>query len=137
VNVRGNHLQDLGVFDSEDYVVIFRCTVSGAGVAGYIVVAVSTTVANAVASLTAPARASAQHQRLRSQVAMLPVATEILLGSWTVPVQELMELRPGDTFALPGADEGVLMTGGGRLMSLKIDFEPRLVKLWAQRRFKE
>jgi flagellar motor switch protein FliM len=136
VNVRGNQLQDLGVFDSEDYVIVFRYTVSGANIAGHIVVALSTTVANAVVALSAPLKADTEHTRLRSQAAMLPVETEILLGSWTVPLQELIELRPGDTFPLPGADEGVLMTGGGRLLSLKVDFQPRLAKLWAQRRFK-
>lgn len=136
VNVHGNQLQDLGVFDSEDYVIVFRYTVSGANIAGQIVVALSTTVANAIVAHSAPLKADTQHTRLRSQAAMLPVETEILLGSWTVPLQELIELRPGDTFPLPGADEGVLMTGGGRLLSLKVDFQPRLVKLWAQRRFK-
>jgi flagellar motor switch protein FliM len=137
VNARGDQLQDLGIFDSEDYVIVFRYAVSGVNIDGYIVVALSTTVANAVAALTAPIKVSPQHTRLRSQAAMLPVAAEILLGSWTVPIQELIELRPGDTFPLPGADEGALTTGGGRLLSLKIDFEPRMVKLWVRRHFRE
>lgn len=134
--VRGHQLQDLAVFDSEDYVAVFRYTVSGANIAGKIVVALSTSVANAVVNHEEPLKAATQHAQLRSQAARLPVEAEILLGSWTVPIQELIELRPGDIFPLPGADEGVLMTGGGRLLSLRIEFEPRLVKLWAQRRFK-
>jgi flagellar motor switch protein FliM len=131
VKVRGNQLQDLGVFDLEDYVIIFRYAASGVGVSGYVVVALSTSVANAVAAFSSRAKSTPQQTLLRAQAARLPIATEILMGSWTVPLQELIELKPGDSFVLPGADEGVLMTGGGRLLSLKIDFEPRLVKLWA------
>ncbi len=137
VNVHGNQLHDLGVFDLEDYVIVFRYTLSGTNIAGQIVVALSTTVASAIVAHPTPLEPETQRVGLRSQAAMLPVEAEILLGSWVVPLQELMELRAGDTFPLPGADEGVLKTGGGRLFSLKVDFQPRSVRLWVRRRFKK
>ena len=57
INVHANQLQDLGVFDPEDYVIVFRYTISGANIAGNIVVALSTTVANAIVAHSAPLRA--------------------------------------------------------------------------------
>ena len=135
VTRHANALRDLGAFDPEDYLVVFRYAVSGANIAGRIVVALGSTVVNAVVDSTAASKTVTHSPQLRSQIAMLPVDTEVLLGSWTVPLQELLELRPGDVFPLPGGDEGVLMTGGRRLQSLEVEFEPQLIRLRAQRRF--
>ncbi len=135
VTRHANALRDLGAFDPEDYLVIFRYAASGANIAGRILVALGTTVVNAVVDSSSASKTVTHSAQLRSQIAMLPVDTEVLLGTWTVPLQELLELRPGDTFPLPGADEGVLITGGGRLRSLEVEFEPHLIRLRAQRRF--
>ena len=49
-----------------------------------------------------------------SVVRRLPIEVDVVLGSWKVPLHELLELRAGDRIVLPDGEDASLSASGVR-----------------------
>jgi flagellar motor switch protein FliM len=54
-------------------------------------------------------------------VARLPIEVDVVLGSWQVPLRELMQLRAGDRVVLPDGQEAWFAARGVRIRRAKVE----------------
>ena len=80
---------------------------------------------NVVSALTQPrtddAEASNDRDAIIGAVAQLPIDVDIVLGSWKVPLNELLSLRAGDRIVLPEGEDAWLDARGIRLRRANVE----------------
>jgi hypothetical protein len=54
-------------------------------------------------------------EAIASAVARLPIEVDVVLGSWQVPIRDLLRLRVGDRVVLPDGQESWFAAGGVRI----------------------
>jgi flagellar motor switch protein FliM len=56
-----------------------------------------------------------------SVVRRLPIEVDVVLGSWKVPLHELLELRAGDRIVLPDGEDASLSASGVRVRRARVE----------------
>ena len=56
-----------------------------------------------------------------SAVRRLPIDVDVVLGSWKVPLHELLELRAGDRIVLPDGEDASLSASGVRVRRARVE----------------
>jgi flagellar motor switch protein FliM len=117
----GSQLRELAVFVPEDYLAVFSYTVEAGEISGTIVVALAAAVVNAIAEpVDQPERKTAPVDGVE-RVGELSVETMVVLGCWTVRIEEVAALATGDLLLLPGGEEAFLVAGGRKFGPLAVE----------------
>jgi len=59
---------------------------------------------------------------MKRAAAIVPLDAAIILGGWSVTLEELARLRPGDEIVLPDGDDAWLTSGGIHLRRILVEF---------------
>lgn len=123
VTRQGERLKDTVVFGPQDYLVILRFRVGGAPNPPTITVALSSNIINAVRDFAGADRGSGGSERMRAVTSEVPIAVDLVLGSWTASIAELRRIRVGDGIVLPDGEDAWLAVSGVRLAKVSVRFD--------------
>ena len=122
-NIRDcDDLADSFVFAPEESLAMLRFRIDVAGEALHLLIALSGNVVAALAEHHPAAVAEGNGRNaIVNVVRRLPIEVEVVLGSWKVPIGELLRLRAGDKIVLPDGEDAWLAARGVRLRRTRVE----------------
>jgi len=109
-------LTDSLPFTPDDYLALLGFRMSGLDDEMHVLIGLNGNVVNALSQPRVDGAEGSNHcGAIIDAVAQLPIEVDIVLGSWKVPIEELLRLRPGDRIVLPEGEDAWLAARGIRL----------------------
>ncbi len=125
----GEPLASAARFDPGDCLASFSMRLGATEPATRLTIAVGVELLAAFqADATVATRVPAPTPAVVLATAAAPLDAAIVLGSWTLTLAELTELRIGDTIVLPDGDDAWLTCSGVRLQNVRLDFTRQRVR---------
>ncbi len=91
-----------------------------------VLIGLSGSVASSMSDhLPQSSRKSNGRDAIVSVVRRLPIEVDVVLGSWKVPLSELLQLRAGDRIVLPEGEDAWLSAGGVRIRRANVVMRKR------------
>jgi flagellar motor switch protein FliM len=116
------NLADSLAFAPDDYLALLGFRMSGLDDEMHVLIGLSGNVVNALSQpRTNGAEASNNRGAIIDAVAQLPIEVDIVLGSWMVPLSELLGLRAGDRIVLPEGEDAWLAARGIQLRRASVE----------------
>jgi len=115
-------LADSFLFAPEESLALLKFLMSAGGEELRLLIGLSGSVVNAL-SEHHPAEVAEGNGRnaIVSVVRRLPIDVEVVLGSWKVPIGELLRLRTGDKIVLPDGEDAWLTARGVRIRRVGVE----------------
>lgn len=117
----GQRLKHVLRFTPDSHLAVFRFRVGDASSPYTITVAAHPDIINLVRESAALPYSGAGSPRIAAAAAEVPVDVEVVLGTWSVPLDDLIGLKPGEAFILPGGEDAWLEAGGVKLRRVKVE----------------
>lgn len=115
-------LADSSAFAPDDYLALLGFRMSGLDDEMHVLIGLSASVVNALSQPgIGGGEASDNRGAIIDAVAQLPIDVDIVLGSWKVPLGELLSLRAGDRIVLPEGEDAWLAAHGIRLRRASVE----------------
>jgi len=109
-------------FAPDDQLALVKFHLNGADDAMHLLLGVS---ANLVSTLAQSHAADGQpldnRGAVAGAVARLPIEVDVVLGRWSVPIAELLQLRAGDRIVLPDGEDAWLAARGVRIWRASVE----------------
>ncbi|HEY6394920.1 MAG TPA: FliM/FliN family flagellar motor switch protein [Candidatus Binataceae bacterium] len=112
VTRHSDQLKDTMLFSPEDYLVVLRFRIGAASSSLRAMVAVGSGIINLARNFAVADEVGRGSVRVARAAASLPVDVDLVLGTWSVSLDDLAGLKEGDMIVLPGGEDASLETGG-------------------------
>ncbi len=120
-------LKDTLLFAPQDYLVVLRFRLGPAASPLRVMLAASSSMINAVRDLVVVNGDRRGSSQIHEAAAAIPVEVDIVLGTWSVPIDDLLALKPGDSIVLPDGSDAWIAARTVRLGPVQVDFDGRRV----------
>jgi flagellar motor switch protein FliM len=113
---------DTFVFAPEEPLALLTFSLGSAGADSRILLGLSSSILGSMADHQPAVMAQCDgRESVAGAVRRLPIEIDIVLGSWTVPLRELLRLKVGEKIVLPDGEDAWLSARGVRLRSANIE----------------
>jgi flagellar motor switch protein FliM len=115
-------LADSFLFAPEEHLALLKFHISAMGKELPLLIGLSANVIAAMSALR-PALAAKRDNRdtIVNAVRQLPIEVEVVLGSWKVSIDEMLQLRAGDKIILPDGEDSWLKSRGVRIRRASVE----------------
>jgi flagellar motor switch protein FliM len=126
---------DTFLFAPEEPLALLTFRIDGAGADSRILLGLSSSILGSMTDHEPPAIAQCDgRESVAGAVRRLPIEIDVVLGSWTVPLRELLQLRVGEKIVLPDGEDAWLSARGVRLRRANIEISGNQASLKIQGR---
>jgi flagellar motor switch protein FliM len=109
------------MFAPEEPLALLRFRLGPASDDCYVLLAVSSSIVGSMAEHQPAATAQGNgRDAIVSAIRCLPLEIDVVLGSWKVPLGELLQLRPGEKIVLPDGEDAWLSSRGVRIRGANV-----------------
>jgi flagellar motor switch protein FliM len=113
---------DTFLFAPEESLALLTFRIGGAGADSRMMLGLSSSILSSMTDHHPAAIAQCDgRESVAGAVRRLPIEIDVVLGSWTVPLRELLQLRVGEQIVLPDGEDAWLSARGVRLRSASIE----------------
>jgi len=122
----GQRLKHMLRFTPDSHLAVFRFRIGDAPSPYTITIAAHPDLINLVPEPAALAYGDAAGSpRIAAAAAEVPVEVDVVLGTWSVPLEDLTRLKPGESFILPGGEDAWLEAGAVKLKRVQVKLGTR------------
>jgi len=114
-------LADSFLFTPEESLALLKFRMSARGEELRLLIALSGSVVTALSEHHPAVEEGNGRNAIVNVVRRLPIDVEVVLGSWKVPIGELLRLRAGDRIALPDGEDAWLTARGVRIRRVGVE----------------
>jgi flagellar motor switch protein FliM len=109
-------------FAPEEPLVLLKFHLGSASDELRVLIGLSSNILNSLAEQQPEAPADSDgRDAIASVVRRLPIEVDLVLGSWKVPLRELLQLREGDRIVLPDGEDAWLSASGVRVRRARVE----------------
>jgi len=127
-------LKDTLLFVPQDYLVVLRFRLGPPASPMRVMLAASSSIINAVRDVVVVNGDHRGSSQIHDAAAAVPVEVDIVLGTWSVPIDDLLALKPGDSIVLPDGTDAWIAARTVRLGPVQVEFDGRRVLAEVKRR---
>lgn len=115
-------LADSFVFAPEEFLALLKFRMSARGRERRLLIGLGGNILTVMSERhPATVAKSSSRSAIVNVVRQLPIEVDVVLGSWKVPISELLQIRAGDKIILPDGEDAWLKVGGVRIRRASVE----------------